>query len=78
MWHKLKEFNRREVKHQMTSWLLGIMKFWDTVTVEKCQKYINDLKKVILKVIELNGAASDYHPINGIKTVNKDHNNHML
>ena len=58
MWHGLKEFNRREVKPQTKDELVaGIIKFWDTVTVDKCQKYINHL---ILKVIELNCAATGY------------------
>ena len=61
MWYKLKEFNRREVKPQTKDELVaGIIKFWDTVTVEKYQKYINHLKKVIPKVIELNGATTGY------------------
>lgn len=61
MWHELKEFNRREVNLQTKDELVaGIIKFWGTVTVEKCQKYINHLKKVIPKVIELNGAATGY------------------
>ena len=38
----------------------GIGEFWDTVTVEKCTKYINHLKKVIPKVIELHGGATGY------------------
>ena len=35
-----------------------ILKFWDTVTVAKCTKYINHLKKVISKVIQLQGSAT--------------------
>lgn len=61
MWHKLKEFIRREVKPKTKEELVaGIIKFWDTVTVEKCVKYINHLKKVIPKVVELNGNATGY------------------
>lgn len=61
MWHELKEFNQREVKPQTKDELVaGIIRFWDTVTVDKCKKYINHLKKVIPKVIELNGAATGY------------------
>ena len=37
----------------------GIIEFWSTV-VNKCMKYIGHLKKVIPKVIELNGAATGY------------------
>ena len=38
----------------------GIIRFWETVTVEKCNKYINHLNKVIPRVIELEGAATGY------------------
>lgn len=61
MWHELKEFIRREVKPKTKEELVaGIIKFWDTVTVEKCIKYVNHLKKVIPKVVELNGNATGY------------------
>jgi len=36
------------------------MEFWETVTGEKCRKYIRHLKKVIPRVIELEGAATGY------------------
>ena len=38
----------------------GILKFWDTVDVAKCSRYIRHLIKVIPKVIELEGAATGY------------------
>ena len=38
----------------------GILKFWETVSIEKCNRYINHLNKVIPKVIELEGAATGY------------------
>ena len=61
LWHELKEFIRRETKPKTKEELVtGIINFWDTVTVEKCTKYINHLKKVIPKVIELNGEATGY------------------
>ena len=61
LWHELKEFNRCEVKPRTKDELVaGISKFWDTVTVDKCKKYINHLRKVIPKVIELNGDATGY------------------
>ena len=48
MWHELKEYIRREVKPTSKAELIhGIKAFWETVTVEKCQKYIGHLKKVI-------------------------------
>ena len=61
MWHELKEYIRREVKPKTKQELIdGIVSFWETVTVEKCCKYINHLKKVIPRVIELQGAATGY------------------
>ena len=38
----------------------GIKQFWRKVDTQKCQKYIGHLKKVIPKVIEVQGAASGY------------------
>ena len=61
LWHKLKEYNRCVVEPTNKEQLIeGIKKFWETVSVAKCNKYINHLKKVIPKVIELNGSATDY------------------
>ena len=61
LWHELKEFIRREFKPKTKQELVdGIRDFWKTVTVEKCNKYIGHLRKVIPKVIELEGAATGY------------------
>ena len=38
----------------------GILRFWRTVSVEKCRKYIGHLKKVIPKIIEVNGEATGF------------------
>ena len=38
----------------------GILSFWNTVDVEKCSIYISHLKKVIPRVIELQGDATGY------------------
>ena len=38
----------------------GIQKFWETVDQAKCEKYIGHLRKVIPKVIELEGSATGY------------------
>ena len=44
LWHELKEFIRKEVKPRTKDELVdGISKFWETVTVEKCNRYINHL-----------------------------------
>ena len=41
LWHKLKEYIRREVKPTSKAELIAWIKaFWETVTVERCQKYI--------------------------------------
>lgn len=61
LWHELKEFIRREVKPTTKQLLVdGIRQFWTTVDVQKCRKYIRHLRKVIPKVIELDGAATGY------------------
>ena len=38
----------------------GIQEFWKTVSVAKCRPYIGHLRKVIPRVIELEGSASGY------------------
>ena len=61
LWHELKEYNRRVIKPKNKDELIeGIKRFWLTVTVEKCVKYIDHLKKVLPKVVEFNGAATGY------------------
>jgi len=61
LWHELKEFIRREVKPQQKDELIeGIKRFWATVDVAKCTKYIRHLRKVIPKVIEVNGEPTGY------------------
>lgn len=59
MWHEAKEFLRREVKpHTKQELIDGIVRFWKTVDITKCRRYINHLVKVIPKVIEVNGEAT--------------------
>ena len=61
LWHELKEYIRREIKPKTKEQLIqGIKTFWRTVNVAKCTKYIRHLKKVIPKVIELNGEPTGY------------------
>ena len=38
----------------------GINRFWNTVDAQNCNKYINHLKKVVPRVISLDGAATGY------------------
>ena len=50
LWHELKEYLRREIKPKNKAELIeGIEVFWSTVDVNKRNKYINHLKKVIPK-----------------------------
>ena len=61
VWHELKEYLRREVKPKTKDELInGIHAFWSTVTIAKCRKYIGHLRKVVPRVIELNGGATGY------------------
>ena len=57
----LQEFVRRRVKPTTKEELIqGILEFWTTVDVCKCRKYIYHLRKVLPKIIELNGDATGY------------------
>ena len=61
LWHELKEYIRREVMPTTKEQLIdGIVEFWQTVDTQNCKKYIGHLRKVIPKVIELNGEATGY------------------
>ena len=61
MWHELKEFIRREVKPTTKQELIdGVRAFWDSVDVDKCVVYIEHLRKVLPKIIQLEGAATGY------------------
>ena len=61
VWHELKEYIRREVKPSTKAELTGgINEFWRSVDVKKCQKYIGHLRKVLPKVIEVEGGPTGY------------------
>ena len=61
LWHELKSFLRRVVKPKNKEELVeGIQQFWQTVTPEKCQRYIGHLQKVVPEVIRRQGKASGY------------------
>ena len=59
LWHELKCFLRRIVKPSNKDELVReIQQFSDSVTPDKCTKYINHLHKVIPDVIAHEGKAS--------------------
>ena len=61
LWHELKEYLRREVKpHTKEELVSGIQEFWGTVTPSKCARYIRHLRKVIPRVIAVQGAPTGY------------------
>lgn len=61
MWHELKEHLRREVKPRTKQELIdGIQAFWRTVDVEKCSRYIRHLRRLLPRVIEMEGAATGF------------------
>lgn len=61
LWHELKEHLRARIKpHTQAELIEGIKSFWGTVNQAKCITYIRHLKKVIPKVIELDGTATGY------------------
>ena len=61
LWHELKEFLRREIKPTTKDQLVhGIHRFWATIDVAKCCRCIRHLKKVLPKVIEVQGNATGY------------------
>ena len=59
LWHELKEYQRRVIKpHSKQELVDGILQFWETVDIPKCTQYIRHLRKVIPRVIEMNGCAT--------------------
>jgi hypothetical protein len=61
VWHELKEFIRREVKpHTKQELVSGIEEFWKTMSVDKCNRYIDHLRKVIPEIVKVNGKATGY------------------
>ena len=60
-WHKMKDFVRRKVKpHSKDELINGIHQFWQSVTVEKCSRYIRHLWKVFPSVIQEQGGPTGY------------------
>ena len=61
IWHALKDYLSNEYKPKNLADLkAGITSFWASLTPETCKKYISHLKKVIPKVIEVDGGPSGY------------------
>jgi len=61
VWGSLKQFLRNRYKPKNLEELkAGIETLWVSLMPQICQKYIGHLKKVIPKVIEVNGAPSGY------------------
>jgi len=61
LWHEMKNYIRTEVKPTTKDQLVdGLEAFWKTVTVEKCQRYIGHLTKVIPAVILADGGPSGF------------------
>lgn len=61
VWHELKEYIRGVWKPSTKEELIeGIIHFWKSVSVRKCERYIGHLQKVIPRIIEVNGHASGY------------------
>ena len=61
IWHSLKEYLRTEYKPKnLTQLKAGMKAFWATLTPEICCKFIGHLKKVIPKVIEVQGGPSGF------------------
>ena len=61
VWGSMKEYLRIHVKPRTIADLkAGIRAFWKTLTPDVCLRYIGHLKKVIPKVVEVNGGPSGY------------------
>ena len=61
VWGSMKQYLRTYIKHKTVPELKqGIKRFWKTLTTQVCTKYIDHLRKVVPKVIEVDGAPSGY------------------
>ena len=61
VWGSLKQYLRSYYKPKNLEQLkAGIEQFWLTLTPEVCAKYISHLKKVIPKIVSVEGAPSGY------------------
>lgn len=61
VWAELKNYLRKQVKPSSKRELVdGIIKFWNTVCIAKCNKYIDHVFKVLPIVIQRGGRASGH------------------
>ena len=61
VWHEMKEYLSREIKLTTKEELIdGIHSFWRTVDAAKCTKYIRHLRRVLPRIIEVQGAATSF------------------
>ena len=61
VWGSMKYFLRHQYKPtNIASLQAGIKEFWMAMVPIVCSRYIDHLRKVIPKVVEVNGAASGY------------------
>ena len=59
--HELKEYFRRVIKLKTKQERIhGIIEFWDSVDINKTRKYISHVKKVVPKIIGVNGSPAGY------------------
>ena len=57
----LQEYIRWVIKPANKEELIqGIRQFWDTVDVQKCRRYIGHLKRVLPRIVELDGDATGF------------------
>ena len=61
VWSTMKDFLQRTVKPKTKDQLIdGIKTYWETVTPEKCGKFIDHIHKVLPVVVLNNGNSTDY------------------
>ena len=61
VWGSMKPYLKTYIKPKTVPELKeGIKRFWKTLTPQVCTKYTDHLRKVVPKVIEVNGEPSGY------------------
>ena len=59
LWHEMKEFIRKRFCQTPEEVVFAILDWCDTITQEKCKKYIDHLPMVIKTVIKNKGGWSN-------------------